>query len=137
MSYARSPRALCSTTIGTECPMCASVDLAGGGFGCGDALGLLDQPVDGLGPDDSVDQRSDVAAQGLDDRLARLAVLGGERVELALDVGLGRLDAFLLRDGLDQQGGLHPPPGLLAELLAQVGLALAAARDVVVPAQAG
>ncbi len=97
MSYARSPRALCSTTIGTRCPMCALRDLVGrafsfrgrfGGRRRRDALRLLDEAVDRLRADDPVEQRADVGLQRLDDALARLAVLGGERVELGLDVGL-------------------------------------------------
>src|ERR1700730_6305769 len=105
MSYARSPRALCSTTIGTRCPMCVLRDLVRRGFsfsrGLGvacDPLRLLDQPIDRFGPDDPVDQGADVLLKRLDDPLARLPVLRGERVELGFHVGLRGLDAFLLRD---------------------------------------
>src|SRR5579884_3389293 len=116
MSYARSPRALCSTTIGTRCPMCSPRDLLACDFSCGDAAGLLDQLVDRFRPDDAVDEGRDVRLERLHDLLARLPVLRGERVQLGLDVRLRRLDPFLLGDRLDQEGRLDAALGLRAGL---------------------
>src|SRR5579872_2759346 len=110
ISYARSPRAVCSTTIGTKCPIkfpYVSSDFSAGFF-IADRR-LLEQKIQRLAFTHRVDDRPEpgALAQQFDHRFAALTVGCRERIQLALEFGGRHFDGLALGYLLQQQGGLH------------------------------
>src|SRR5256885_1434961 len=112
MSNARSPRGVCSITIGTRAIrlllLASSVrDMGLGVNGC-----VLDEEVERLALAQTVPERVEITTffhhtpNGGRRALTRL----GDLLDLGLDVGVGDGELFLVGDGLEQQG---PPHGLL------------------------
>src|ERR1700680_3191888 len=117
MSYARSPRPVCSITIGTNIS-CGSFTFtfhtpdpaaeASRGIGS-DSRGLMIKKVEGLLVADSIPDsiQRPIACQTRPDSLRRLLRLLGQSYDLAIDFRITYLDLFLLGTFFQQQRSLH------------------------------
>src|SRR3982751_3211533 len=118
ISYARSPRLVCSITIGTNAMIAPSlccyrykptstacVAMGSGNLG---RFAVVKKLQRFLVPHPVFDAfQSTVAGQSCADRLRGLLGLLGQSVDLFLDLVIGDLELFLLRDLLQDQRGLH------------------------------
>src|SRR5579872_3347040 len=114
MSYARSPRPVCSITIGTSncspLPFTPLILLLGPLWGIGsDLRGLTIQKVEGLLVADSIPDsiQRPIACQTRPDSFRRLFRLLGQSYDLTIDFRIADLDFLLLGDFFQQQRGLH------------------------------
>src|SRR5580704_3563687 len=114
MSYARSPRPVCSITIGTSnwspLPFTLLILQLGLLRGIGsDLRGLMIQKVEGLFVADSIPDsiQRPIACQSRPDSLRCLLRLLSQSHDLAIDLRITDLDLFLLGDFLQQQRSLH------------------------------
>src|SRR6202035_4636194 len=117
MSYARSPRPVCSITIGTNIS-CGSFTFtfhtpdpaaeASRGIGS-DSRGLMIKKVEGLLVADSIPDsiQRPIACQTRPDSFRRQLRLRSQSFDLAVDFRIADLDFFLLGDFLPQQRSLH------------------------------
>src|SRR5947208_7554058 len=114
MSNARSPRGVCSTTIGTRA---ITLSL------CFDP-GVLDEDVEGLALAQPVPQRFEVAILLHHTTNGRHRALAGagELFDLGLELVLGRGDRLLVGDGLQQEGPAHGLLGGRPELAHDFGV---------------
>src|SRR5579872_6285681 len=97
MSKARSPRAVCSTTIGTKCPIV--LPYLGGrhsGNRCFTDLCVLHEKIQCFSASHRIDDHAKAggAAQSLDDGFAALPVGTGHRIELPFNIGGRDLELF-------------------------------------------
>src|SRR4029077_17117115 len=115
MSNARSPRGVCSLTIGTRAITAISLRAH---------ARVLDEHVEGLALAQPVAQSVQVAALFHHTPDRRRRPLTGARVslDLGLDLGVANRDLFLLADGLQQERSPHRGLGGRPELGQQLAV---------------
>src|SRR5579863_1493557 len=113
MSYARSPRPVCSMTMGTSIICSFAFYLSHScpnqqvrwGSEAANLRGLMVQKIEGLIAADSIPDsiQRPIPCQSSPDGLRRLFRLQGQSLDLPVDLLIADLDFFLLRDPVQQQ----------------------------------